>query len=122
MIDAYFRATLAVLKASPIVQSHNVTFEQRGRFAGYVRGDLFFADDSQPHFREFVNTQGGIDRFIYVYHYQTADGKMIFRYDNSGHFPDVATHPHHKHLADDQTVTASNAPTLADVLAEIAAL
>lgn len=72
MIDTYFRAILAMLRASPIVQSHNVTFDKRGPHAGYVRGDVFFADDSQLHFREFVSTQFGADRFVYVYHYQTA--------------------------------------------------
>lgn len=46
MIDNYFRMILATLKASPIVQSHNVTFDKRGPYAGYVRGDVFFADDS----------------------------------------------------------------------------
>ncbi len=122
MIDAYFRTILATLRASPIVQSHDVTFDKRGPHAGYVRGDVFFADDSQLHFREFVSTQFGPDRFVYVYHYQTADGAMIFRYDNTPHFPALPTFPHHKHLADEVTVAACNAPTLADVLAEIEAL
>ena len=61
------------------MRSHNVTFNKRGPFAGYVRGDVFFVDDSQLHFREFVSTQSGTNRFIYVYHYQAADGTMIFR-------------------------------------------
>lgn len=41
VIDAYFRSILAALQAAPIVESHNVTFEQRSPFAGHVRGDVF---------------------------------------------------------------------------------
>jgi len=122
VIDAYFRTILATFRASPIVESHNVTFDKRGPFAGYVRGDVFFADGSQLHFREFVSTQFGTDRFVYVYHYQAADETMIFRYDNTGHFPGLPTFPHHKHLADGVSIVACKAPTLADVLAEIEAL
>jgi hypothetical protein len=111
-----------MLRASPIVQSHNVTFDKRGPHAGYVRGDVFFTDDSQLHFREFVSTQFGADRFVYVYHYQTADGAMIFRYDNTPHYPGLPSFLHHKHHADGFSVVACNAPTLAQVLAEIEAI
>ena len=122
MIDAYFRSILAVLGASPVVQSHDVAFEKRGPSAGYVRGTVFFADESQLHFREFVNAQAGIERFTYVYHCQAADGSLIFRYDNTPHFPGLSSFPHHKHLADETSVMACVAPSLAQVLAEIEAL
>ena len=68
MIDAYFRVILAALKSSPVVQSHDITFDKRDPSAGYVRGVVFCVDESQLHFREFVNTQPKVDRFTYVYH------------------------------------------------------
>ena len=118
MIDAYFRSILAVLGASPVVQSHDVAFEKRGPSAGYVRGTVFFADESQLHFREFVNAQAGIERFTYVYHCQAADGSLIFRYDNTPHYPDLPNAPHHRH---DSSGKASGvpAPDLEFVLQEI---
>ena len=121
MIDAYFRSILAALKSLPVVQSHDITFDKRGPSAGYVRGVVFCVDESQLHFREFVNTQPKVDRFTYVYHYQAADGSMIFRYDSTPHFPTLSSFPHHKHLADGTSVMACAAPTLAQVLAEIEA-
>ena len=36
----------------------------------------------------------------YRYHFQDAKNKMVFRYDNTPHFPALATYPHHKHLSD----------------------
>ena len=122
MIDAYFRSVLAVLRASPVVQSHDIAFDKRGPSAGYVRGVVFCVDESQLHFREFVNTQPKVDRFTYVYHYQAADGLMIFRYDNTPHFPTLSSFPHHKHLSDGTSVVACAAPTLAQVLAQIETL
>jgi hypothetical protein len=122
VIDTYFRSILAALKASPVVQSHDITFDKRGPSAGYVRGVVFCPGESQLHFREFVNTQPRVDRFTYVYHYQAADGSMVFRYDNTPHFPALSSFPHHEHLSDETRMMACPAPTLVQVLAEIETL
>jgi hypothetical protein len=122
VIDTYFRSILSTLRASPVVQSHDITFDKRGPSAGYVRGVVFCTDESQLHFREFVNTQPRVERFTYVYQYQSADGSTVFRYDDTPHYPDLSSFPHHKHLPDGITVVACDAPMLAQVLAEIESL
>jgi hypothetical protein len=53
----------------------------------------------------------------YVYHCQTADNQLIFRYDNAPHHPQISTHPHHKHVGDQ--IIAATPPDLSDVLREI---
>ncbi len=53
----------------------------------------------------------------YAYHYQGADGKRIFRYDNAPHYPDLHGFPEHKH--EDDRVLPAPAPDLSDVLREI---
>ena len=53
----------------------------------------------------------------YAYHYQRADGALVFRYDNVPHHPEINTHPHHKHLGD--TIVATRPPDLNEVLREI---
>jgi len=58
-----------------------------------------------------------IERLVYSFHYQHPDGTLIFRYDNSPHFPDLPTFPAHKHTPDG--VMPSPAPDLAEVLREI---
>ena len=50
------------------------------------------------------------------YHLQRAGGELVFRYDNTPHFPDLPSFPHHKHLRD--AVVASRKPGLLDVLRE----
>ena len=36
----------------------------------------------------------------YRYHFQDEQNNLIFRYDNTPHFPDLPSFPHHKHLPD----------------------
>ena len=59
----------------------------------YVVGELTFADDSRLSFSEGVLP--GVRR--YRYYYGTAEGTLIFRYDNAPHHPQLASFPHHKH-------------------------
>ncbi len=52
----------------------------------------------------------------YRYHYQNKQNQLIFRYDNTPHFPDLTTFPHHKHLKN--KVIAAEKPDLTDVITE----
>jgi hypothetical protein len=52
----------------------------------------------------------------YRYHCQDENNQLLFRYDSTPHFPDLATFPHHKHLPKD--VIASEKPDIAQVLYE----
>lgn len=36
----------------------------------------------------------------YSYHYQGANKRLIFRYDNAEHHPELENFPHHKHIGD----------------------
>jgi hypothetical protein len=82
---------------------------------------VYFIDNSFLHFRELFVGQDNPFKKTYTYHYQRADGKMIFRYDNAPHFPALPTAPHHKHLGETEVI-AANAPDLQSVLKEIEAL
>ncbi len=121
MIQIYFQELNAVIEAARGIAAHELTFDQRAMDAGYVRGDIYFVDGSRLHVREYVSTEFGVERLTYVYHYQRADDTMIFRYDNTAHFPNLENFPHHKHDAQDN-VRAANAPILRDVLQEIETL
>ena len=55
----------------------------------------------------------------YAYHYMRSE-RLIFRYDNAADITarDFATYPHHKHVG--EVIEASPAPTLREILEEIA--
>ena len=123
MIEEYFESIQALVQGLILAQSPEILYDRREREIGFLRGDLVFKDGSRLHFREFVHLKRNqpINRYMYVFQYMQADGKLIFRYDDSNHFPDLPGAPHHKHIGD-VDVLASQAPTLQTVLAEIEGL
>ncbi len=52
----------------------------------------------------------------YRYHCQDEKNRLIFRYDSTPHFPDLAHFPYHKHLPDE--VIASDQPDIERVVQE----
>ncbi len=57
----------------------------------------------------------------YSFHYMTEQGVATFRYDNSRHYPELHTAPHHKHTGADEQVSAHPQPSIKAIRAEIAA-
>jgi hypothetical protein len=53
----------------------------------------------------------------YRYHCQDEQNRLVFRYDCTPHFPDLASFPHHKHLPD--AVIVSKRPEIGHVLQEV---
>lgn len=88
---------------------------------GYIRGEIYFADDSVLHIREFVDVENSIERFTYSYHYMNDEQQLLFRYDNTGHHQklNLPTYPHHKHEGTQDNIIPAPAATLALVLEEI---
>jgi hypothetical protein len=88
--------------------------EQESKFAAR----LSFPDGSQLRVIEALRLdRSRLVKSRYVYHYQQADGTLIFRYDNAPHHPELKSHPHHKHLG--ANVVAAKPPDLSQVLQEI---
>ncbi len=119
MIEEYFRSLEALIAQTRIVIAETVTYDKRSTTIGFIRGELFFLDGSRLHLREYISVQPTVDRYTYSYHYQAPDGSLIFRYDNTPHFPNLANFPHHKHVGDEMNVISVHAPELQVVLAEI---
>lgn len=110
----------ALLNASPLIIQPSISVEDRGE-VWFLRGNVDFIDGSSLYFRELFIGLGRKHKKIYTYHYQDREGKLLFRYDNSPHFPDLTNAPHHKHQADG-SVISSNPPDLEPVLREIEGL
>lgn len=52
----------------------------------------------------------------YRYHLQDRQNNLVFRYDNTPHFPELKSFPHHKHLPD--KVAAAEKPSVLSVIEE----
>ncbi len=122
MIEDYFRSVETLLAAASIIHSTSITYDKRSTCIGFIRGVIYFLDGSQLHLREFVNVERGVERYMYAYHYQRPDGALVFRYDNTPHFPALPTFPHHKHEMSNANVMAASPPDLQAILTEIQSL
>ncbi len=117
-IDEYFAEIAALVANADVVQASSLTYDKRSSHVGFIRGDLYLVDGSILHVREFVHVGQEIERYMYVYHCQDSEGRMIFRYDNSPHYPQLEGFPHHKHVAEGDVV-ATPPPDLFRVLQEV---
>ncbi len=52
----------------------------------------------------------------YRYHFQDKQNNLVFRYDNTPHFPGVESFPHHKHLPD--KASGAEKPSILNVIQE----
>ncbi|MEA3436034.1 MAG: DUF6516 family protein, partial [Thermodesulfobacteriota bacterium] len=59
---------------------------------------------------------GQLNHLGYRYHFQDKQNNLVFRYDNTPHFPDIEGFPHHKHLSD--KVTGTEKPSILEVIDE----
>jgi hypothetical protein len=90
--------------------------DQRSAIRGFIAGSLQFANGSTLHLREFVDVSQAEPKIMYAYHYQDANHRLIFRYDNAAHRPALSS-PAHKHTESD--VEGTSVPTLSEILDHI---
>lgn len=67
------------LLASGQARVVNLQVDQRSMLRGFISGILAFEDDSELHFREFVDLTQSEPRLMYAYHYQDSKEALVFR-------------------------------------------
>jgi len=65
---------------------------------------------------ESIIFEGEVRRLRYRYRFQDKGKNIVFRYDNTPHFPNLQSFPHHKHLKDE--VIAIDKPSVVSVIRE----
>jgi len=63
-----------------------------------------------------IGEAGHVRHLGYRYHFQDGQNNLVFRYDNTPHFPGLENFPHHKHLPD--KVAAAEQPSILKVIEE----
>jgi len=121
LIDAHFEALETAIISDPLVISTDLHRAYTSIETGYVKGEITFIDGScLVVFQHVRIEEEKLTVTDYRYHYMTPDNKLIFRYDNAPHYPEIDTFPHHKHLPSGARGAAM--PSVKHVLAEIDAI
>ncbi len=117
LLQDYLRQVRELIETFPGVQVDWYRGEMLTVTRANLRIRLRLPDDSFLEISEALVVEGGTLAWLsYRYHWQDAGGRVILRYDNAPHHPEVASFPDHKHV--EETVMASERPALPDLLAE----
>lgn len=101
------------LEASPVVRAFEVVEFREWAEGFYYRLAVRLHDGSLLHAREFFSA----DERHYSFHWQTAEGALIVRWDDAPHHRELETFPYHVH--EGEAVKQSLPVSLREVLAEI---
>ena len=96
-VSNYLADVLRKIGEHPLVKRLSVRRMEASSERGFVRAVALLIDDSELHVFEYVDS--GLNKISYAYHLQDQVGKLVFRYDNEPHYPELATFPHHKHVS-----------------------
>jgi hypothetical protein len=90
---------------------------------GKMRLRAQLRDGGQLDLFEYIalNSQEQLLRLKYSYHWQSADGLFVQRWDAVNHHPHLPHAPHHVHFPDGQVQGVDPAPSITTVLDEIQA-
>jgi len=99
------------------VQAYEIHRLEQAGSSFRLRAQVSFIDGSRLYVRETIIE--GAER-KYAYHWQTAEGLLLVRWDNASHWA-VETFPHHKHVGSQQNVLPSYERSLEKVMAVISA-
>ena len=117
ILHNYLARIEATIYSRQDITVRDLRVEPVSAIAAYIEDRLIFYDGSFLEIEEVLClSDRRIEKVRYSYHYQKGD-RLIFRYDNAPHHPELLTFPHHKHVGDH--VEPCQEPDLHDVLREI---
>ena len=121
-IERYAHRTLLILASVDAGAIDSLYFKDEGDDEFSLVASIGYNDGSRLEINlTFDCSQDYPNWHAYSFHYMTAQGVAIFRYDNSVHHPGLPTFPHHKHTGADEQVSAHPQPSVRAIRAEIAA-
>ena len=114
----YFERVQALISGLSPVEIERYDERVMSPERGNLRIRLRFSDNSLLEVSEAIHGVGGALVWLsYRYHYQKANGSVVFRYDNTPHHPEVSTHPAHKHEPD--AVVSAVRPDIEGIVEEV---
>ncbi|MBI4825037.1 MAG: hypothetical protein HY807_01255 [Nitrospirae bacterium] len=119
MIDSYLDGITQELLVNPVISSFKILRQEAGEDDGYVRIKCTIFNSDILEFAEYLHIRKKrVCNETYSFHWQTAEGQLVKRWDNVQHHREIDSFPHHIHLPG-RKIIGSTPMTLKKVLAEI---
>jgi hypothetical protein len=121
--EEYLAYIKALIIADPKVRELKILREEAQGDLGLFRYRITFQDGSLLEmFERFQSVNGELQVVKYRFHWQDAAGKLLKRWDNAAHHPDVPTHPHHVHDGSEENVSSYEPVSIEELLALVASI
>lgn len=119
MIEDYIDDIIQELFISPVVSSFKVLKREIGDEEGYIRVKCTLLNGDILEFAEYLQIRKNkIHIETFSFHWQTADRRLVKRWDNVEHHREIDTFPYHIHLANGKVI-GSTPMNLKKVLIEL---
>jgi len=115
-LDVFHRA-VEKINDYGFAESIDIIEERRAAKQAVIKSIVVLVDGSVLHIKEYIDAKYSTEKIDYAYQYQGRDGKLIFRYDNARHRPDLGFSDH-KNLSDGSIIQSSK-PDISDVVDEV---
>ena len=118
ILIARFQHQQSLLVASHIIVEYIILAELIRKYDGYLRIRAKLFNGGLLEYAEFLelDNDGQIRDLKYSFHWQNAENKMVQRWDNAKHHPELLHAPHHIHWAHEIITGNPEIPTLDSVL------
>ena len=124
MIERYMNDLDVLISASPSIVDIDI-IRRDIRDTGLEKTALFryrikLIDESLIEITERIfEERGGLTTTKYRYHWQTGSGKLIKRWDNAPHHPEINTFPDHLHDGSEENVKSFRKMNALEILTDI---
>lgn len=102
---------------SSIILEYQTIFFREDSKISEQKYRIIFKDKSILEYTEIVIHE--ISKRKYAFQYMDMGYNLLIRWDNSLHYPQIESFPHHKHIGKDNTIEPSRDISLFEVLTEI---
>lgn len=119
----YLTYVKALIVANPQVTDWKMLREEAQDDLGLFRCRITLRDGSLLELFEHFQVVGEkLQITKYRFHWQDAAGRLVKRWDNAAHHPEISTHPHHVHDGNENNVISHGPISAEDILGIIASM
>lgn len=116
-IHGYLEENILLLTASPIVEHFQIVKRRETESDGYLRVRAILICEGLLEISIYYQmAENAVSLVGYRFHWQDREGKIIKRWDNARHHPELTTFPFHIHVGSDSNVNDSANIDLSEVL------
>ena len=118
----YLAHIKALIIANPQVVNWAVVREESQGDVGLLRYRLTLRGGGLLEiFERFQVVEENVEVTKYSFHWQDGAGRLVKRWDNAPHHPEISTHPHHVHTGAEDKVEPCGPMSAEEVLTLVAA-